>query len=113
MINTMRKDIEKLVSEEYERAIREHGYALSDYEGLALLREEICEAQSEINLVIVWEVALKQSVYRNECHQYSKLVNEIKQKAINGACELIQVAAMCDKFESTHNVREGEKDEKN
>lgn len=106
MINTIRKDIEKLVIEEYERAIREHGYALSDYEGLALLREEICEAQSEIKLITIWEVALKQSVYRNECRQYSKLVNEIKQKAINGACELIQVAAMCDKFQESREVRE-------
>lgn len=99
-------DIKKLVREEYERAIREYGYAHSDHEGLALLREEICEAQSEIKLITIWEVALKQSVYRDECHQYSKLVNEIKQKAINGACELIQVAAMCDKFKESREVRE-------
>ena len=36
----------------------------------------------------------------------SKLVNEIKQKAINGACELIQVAAMCEKFIESREVRE-------
>ena len=53
MINTIKKDIEKLVSEEYEQAIRKYGYALSDYEGLSLLREEICEAQSEIKLITI------------------------------------------------------------
>lgn len=107
-MNALKEIISDLVDKEKTSAIKNHGYALSDYEGLALLREEICEAQSEIKLITIWEVALKQSVYRDECHQYSKLVNEIKQKAINGACELIQVAAMCDKFKESREVRESE-----
>ena len=107
-MNALKEIISNLVDKEKTSAIKNHGYAHSDHEGLALLREEICEAQSEIKLITIWEVALKQSVYRNECHQYSKLVNEIKQKAINGACELIQVAAMCDKFKESREVRESE-----
>lgn len=107
-MNALKEIISDLVDKEKTSAIKNHGYAHSDHEALALLREEICEAQSEIKLITIWEVALKQSVYRNECHQYSKLVNEIKQKAINGACELIQVAAMCDKFKESREVRESE-----
>lgn len=107
-MNALKEIISNLVDKEKTSAIKNHGYAHSDHEALALLREEICEAQSEIKLITIWEVALKQSVYRNECHQYSKLVNEIKQKAINGACELIQVAAMCDKFKESREVRESE-----
>lgn len=107
-MNALKEIISDLVDKEKTSAIKNHGYAYSDHEALALLREEICEAQSEIKLITIWEVALKQSVYRNECHQYSKLVNEIKQKAINGACELIQVAAMCDKFKESREVRESE-----
>lgn len=107
-MNALKEIISNLVDKEKTSAIKNHGYAHSDHEALALLREEICEAQSEIKLITIWEVALKQSVYRDECHQYSKLVNEIKQKAINGACELIQVAAMCDKFKESREVRESE-----
>lgn len=107
-MNALKEIISNLVDKEKTSAIKNHGYAHSDHEALALLREKICEAQSEIKLITIWEVALKQSVYRNECHQYSKLVNEIKQKAINGACELIQVAAMCDKFKESREVRESE-----
>lgn len=54
---------------------------------------------------------ISDSVHRDECHQYSKLVNKIKQKAINGACELIQVAAMCEKFKESREVRESDESE--
>lgn len=110
-MNALKEIISDLVDKEKTSAIKNHGYTLSDYEGLALLREEIWEAQSEIKLMAIWEVALKQSVHRDECHQYSKLVNKIKQKAINGACELIQAAAMCEKFKESREVREYDESE--
>lgn len=110
-MNALKEIISDLVDKEKTSTIKNHGYAHSDHEALALLREEICEAQSEIKLIAIWEVALKQSVHRDECHQYSKLVNKIKQKAINGACELIQVAAMCEKFKESREVREYDESE--
>lgn len=110
-MNALKEIISDLVDKEKTSTIKNHGYAHSDHEALALLREEICEAQSEIKLIAIWEVALKQSVHRDECHQYSKLVNKIKQKAINGACELIQVAAMCEKFKESREVRESDESE--
>lgn len=107
-MNALKEIISDLVDKEKISAIKNHGYAHSDHEALALLREEICEAQAEMKLITIWEVALKQSVYQNESKYYPNLLNEIKNKAINAACELIQVAAMCDKFKESREVRENE-----
>ena len=101
-------DIKKLVREEYERAIREHGYAISDYEALALLQEKIWEAETEMQAVRIYENLLKEQVYTDLDECVEEYIGEMKASAINAACELIQVAAMCDKFKESREVRESE-----
>lgn len=104
-------DIKKLVREEYERAIREHGYAHSDHEALALLQEEIWEAETEMQRVRIYEHSLKKQVYTNNDDLALEHICEIKNNAIKATCELIQVAAMCDKFIESREVREYDESE--
>lgn len=46
-MNALKEIISDLVDKEKTSAIKNHGYTLSDYEGLALLREEICVTSSK------------------------------------------------------------------
>lgn len=108
MMKMIRNDIKKLVREEYEQDIREHGYAYSDHEALALLKEKICEAEVEMQSVRIYEDFLEKQVYMNNSKSAQEYIREIKNGAINGACKLIQVAAMCDKFQKSQEKREVE-----
>lgn len=97
--------VRELAFTEKTSAIKRHGYAHSDHEALALLQEEIWEAEKEMQRVRVYEYALKKQVYINNHKLSLEYVSEIKNDAINAACELIQVAAMCDKFIESRQER--------
>ena len=81
--------VSALVDEEYEWAAKAHGgAAASPHEGYALIKEEVEEADQEME-------RLKKKLG----------FEDMKSMAIAGACELIQVAAMADK--GVEGIRKG------
>lgn len=73
-MNALKEIISDLVDKEKTSAIKNHGYTLSDYEGLALLREEICEAQSEIKLIFLERLNLDDSLHRDAIMEICKIL---------------------------------------
>ena len=75
------------------------------------MQEEIWEVETEIQAVRIYENLLKEQVYTDSDECVEKCIGEMKASAINAACELIQVAAMCDKFKESREVRENDESE--
>lgn len=92
------KSVSTLVNEEYRRATAAHGGAASSpHEGYALAREEADDARDQMSCVDALMDSLWLSVKADDIHSQPKILRRIKNEAIKGACEFIQVAAMADK----------------
>lgn len=94
----MKESIEKLIAEELQKANAKFPPFASRHEGAAVIREEIEEAEQELqnlqtNHNIFWQY-IKRKGEPGECHYLAKM----REKAINLTEEAIQVAAMCDKY---------------
>jgi len=99
----MKKAIEKLAMEELERSNKRHSLFNSTHEGYAVIKEEVEEAEEELNdmqgkLLTIWCNVRNDNAYGTmDGH-----VEILRKFALNLAAEAIQVAAMCSKFiEST------------
>lgn len=94
--NTLQKEIEQTVLNEYERSTEKFGAANnSPHESYAIILEEYEEAKSEsnmfeINLRGFWN-SVKANTHTNCCLQ------EMQDIAEKAAAEWVQVAAMCFK----------------
>lgn len=55
--------------------------------------------------VRIYEHSLKKQVYTNNDDLALEHICEIKNNAIKATCELIQVAAMCEKFKESAGSR--------
>ena len=101
MITALQKSIGILVEDELEMARSEHGTEFnSHHEAYGVTREEIQEAGDELKrirkrLKDVWGY-IKHDLDVGEIE-----LTEIEKRAINGACELIQVAAMARKWKES------------
>ena len=92
------KSVSALVAEEYQRAAAAHGGAVgSPHEGYALTREEADEARDQMSCVDSLMGSLWLAVKADDLQSQPKTLRRIKNEAIKGACEFIQVAAMADK----------------
>lgn len=94
--------INLLVSDEYDRAARIHGAVFaSTHEGYGVIAEEIKEAGDE------WEETEKglrhllNAIQRESMKDIIDIADSIRDRAVNGAAEMIQVAAMCEKMVKT------------
>ena len=99
--NDMDKTIEKLIKEELERANKKFPLFASEHEGYAVMLEEFEEAQEEIEdikskLETLWHVTRNKNI---EMGYRFFLVEHMKEITIRAIQELIQLAAMCDKYE--------------
>lgn len=117
------QEIEQVVSGELQRANGKFPLFNSTHEGLAVIEEEIWEAAKELKELDRANDNFKQCVYMNffgskervykECTQDETAHNDLRQlrdRAIKAAGELIQVAAMCDKFKMNLNDTKDEFD---
>jgi len=92
------KSVSRLVGEEYRRAATAHGGAASSpHEGYALTKEETDEAHDQIICVEHLMDSLWLAVKADDIQSQPKILRRIRNEAIKGACELIQVAAMANK----------------
>lgn len=98
MMNVLTQEVKAIEANELKRAIEEHGLFASDHEAIAVLDEEILEAEAELEKVKDMFQGLKKRVYGDISLANSGSADAIRRYAILGACELIQVAAMAAKF---------------
>lgn len=104
-MSTIKSDVEKLVQKELGAANQKFPVFHSDYEGAAVIYEEIEEAESEMRGVNRHFAGAWYSVKINERSRSYQYMNKIKNRAVNLACEAIQVAAMAEKFIDSQKER--------
>ena len=109
-MNVVKQDVEKLVQKELEVANQKFPVFHSDYEGAAVIFEEIQEAESEMRGVNRYFAGSWHSVKTDERIKSYQYMNKIKNRAVNLACEAIQVAAMAQKFIDSKKEREKSED---
>ena len=103
-MSTIKSGVEKLVQKELGAANQKFPVFHSDYEGAAVIFEEIEECkvnQTRIETVFsyLWKYVKRDTMDIN-------LMNGLKKEAIYLACEAIQVAAMAQKFIDSQKERE-------
>ena len=98
MMNVLTQEVKAIEANELKRALEEHGFFASDHEAIAVLDEEILEAEAELEKVKDLFQKLKKLVYEDCSITNSDIACLVRRRAILGACELIQVAAMAAKF---------------
>lgn len=91
--------IEALISKELERANTIHrDYFASAHEGESVLREEVEEAIDNIDMMTVAQERLWSAIKNNDSQSITFYVRETRKYAKEAIRELVEVAAMCDKF---------------
>ena len=105
-MSTIKSDVEKLVQKELEAANQKFPVFHSDYEGAAVIYDEIEEAESEMRGVNRHFAGAWYSVKTNERSRSYQYMNKIKNRALNLACKAIRVAAMAQKFINSQKERE-------
>lgn len=105
-------EIDRIAADELERANKVHPLFHSDHEGVAIIEEEIMEVNADLEMVDCLFSNLKINVFRDNTKHIKKteLIEKLKQNAELAAAELIQVIAMCDKFEKSQEARDGNGD---
>jgi hypothetical protein len=108
-MNAVKSEVEALVSKELASANEKFGPFNSAHEGYAVIKEEVEEAQENFDNVKIaldelWKmvkgnVPIIQLIINYENDSFDRYhIEALKSEAINAAVELIQVAAMAQKF---------------
>ena len=103
MMDAIKDDVIELIEKELKSANEKFPLFASNHEGYAILKEEIEEAKDEVvwvkeKLGCMWELIKKN-------HDATLEAEFLKEFAIQGAVELIQVAAMAQKFMDSERIR--------
>lgn len=97
-MDKLREQVKTLVTEEYERSSKKYGETYySSHEALGVLWEEVNEAKYEMECIESQYDLFGESVIDNDYDRQSHYLNRIHDTAVNGACELIQVANVAQK----------------
>jgi rRNA-processing protein FCF1 len=102
-MNVVQDEVNELIKKELKAANEKFPLFNSNHEGCAVIKEEVEEAEECIYNV---NVALKEvwnNTKSNCVIDYD--IEALKSEAINGAIELIQVAAMAQKFIDSNQAR--------
>ena len=98
--------IELLIRMELKSANEKFPPFASTHEGWAVLKEEVEESKEQIELMEIYMTHLWQNTRKHKIPGIvmdpfiAQRIDEIRGSAIEGIKELIQVAAMCDKFKA-------------
>jgi len=90
--------ITKLIEEELELANKKFPLFNSPHEGYAVILEEFEEAMEEKEDILTEMAYLKKRIFQNENKSAIYKIKCLKNSTINCISELIQLAAMCDKY---------------
>lgn len=108
-MNAVKEDVEKLVQKELESATQRFPMFRSDYEGAAVIFEKIEEVEDEIRVARRNFTGAWYSVTHDERIKSCTYMSKLKSRAVNLACEAIQVAAMAQNFIDSQKERENTK----
>ena len=95
-MNAVENDIRALVGKELAAANKRFPQFHSQHEGWAVIKEEMEEAEEELAKMKIYLAGAWGNITSDV--QANSDIESLKQRAINAACEAIQVAAMCQKF---------------
>ena len=94
----VKRYIEKLIEEEYTRAIVKYGMPRSLHEAESVLHEEIDEAVWEMDQITGLYKLVWKAVKRNDIEYMCDKSYEIKERAVLLCVESVQVGAMAQKI---------------
>lgn len=100
-MDVVRDDVEKLVHKELQAAIEIHGLHNSHHEAYAVIKEELEEAEEELEMCKIRLKDMWCKVRDNDRFKADDLKDRIVESATKLAVEAIQVAAMAKK--GVHN----------
>ena len=101
-MNSVKQEVEKLVQKELESANQKFPVFHSDYEGAAVICEEIEEAEHELKEMQFEFKEMWRSIKLNTGG--TAFCDAVLKRSLNLACEAIQVAAMAQKFIDSQKV---------
>lgn len=107
-MNAVKEDVEKLVQKELESANQKFPVFHSDYEGVAVICEEIEEAEHELKEMQFEFKEMWRSIKLNAGG--TAFCDAVLKRSLNLACEAIQVATMAQKFIDSQKEREKSED---
>ena len=107
-MSTIKSDVEKLVQKELEFANRKFPMFHSDYEGAAVIFEEIEETKDSL-IDTEYQFGEMWKCIKDNMSGYP-FIERLYVRAIEAACEAIQVAAMAQKFIDSQKEREENED---
>ena len=97
-MNVVEEKVLELVEMELAAANEKHPPFASQHEGYAVILEEIEEAREPIN-ALERHLGYAWNTIKNDSNAKER-IEMCKHFAVWAACELIQVAAMCQKFQA-------------
>lgn len=100
---------EKLAVEELERANKNFPLFASDHEGFAVIREELEEACAEINAAARELDKAWNHIKANDEQRARTEIICTRKVLLRGVAEMIQAAAMCEKFIQSQEDRKWRK----
>lgn len=97
----IKTDVSNAVQCEYSASMEKFPLFSSAHEGYAVILEEIEEATDELNYIKTFFEFAWTNIKDNDVMGYKENVAMLREHARLLACEAIQVAAMCEKFEKS------------
>ncbi len=106
------KVIRQMILEEYEESNAEHEAAFVDVNhGFGVLHEEYREVMNEIEMIEMLHDTIDNLILAKDKHQLKETLRSLHQRSIYAVQELVQVAAMADKFVYSIEMNEGKENE--
>ena len=104
-MNAVENQVRQLVEVELAAANERFPQFHSAHEGWAVIKEEMEETEEELAKMKIYLAGAWGNITSDV--QANSDIESLKQRAINAACEAVQVAAMCKKFLEMEAVNGG------
>lgn len=105
----LRTEVREVMDNELTRANSQFPLFNSKHEGIGVIREEMHEANVEIECLKDMEHELEVAVFKDKpIRELHSIARQGCISAIEAACELIQTAAMFDKFRTSIDQKKAE-----
>lgn len=101
-MTTIVQPINLLVSDELDRASKLHGAVFaSAHEGFGVIAEELQEVGDELEIAEGNLATMLAFIREGDSQRIADVADCLRDRAVNAAAELVQVAAMCEKLVRT------------
>ena len=107
-MNKLLKEVDTLVFKELQEANRNFPLFASVHEAEGVIREEMEEAKDELSFIQQYFNYFWWYVKKNKSADAKEQIKNLRESATKLACEAIQVAAMCEKFEMSLGGKDAE-----